>query len=99
MAFKLVAKAAGVRGVFFTVAISTPIWPESHAAGGADRNSLAEVSWKGRNPGTVTFAGLLPVHMHFPVGTEPAHTASAPSLLARSITFCATFRPRSIPAK
>ncbi len=46
----------------------------------------------------VTLPGLVPVHLHGPLGTEPVHATSDPSALAIAITCFATFRPSFSPA-
>src|SRR5437016_5266409 len=90
---------AGDREMPFSSATSACSWGESHAGGGGTRNSPAEVSRKGFQPGVVTLAGFVPTQLQGPVGTVPVQTASEPSDLAYSITFAATCLPNCMPAE
>src|ERR1700736_3422590 len=99
MARWFVRNAAGERGKFETSATCATICGESQAGGIGGRNSLGEFNRIGFHVVAVTLPGLVPNHIHFPVGTVPVHTASEPSNCARAITAAATRLPRSIPAR
>jgi hypothetical protein len=73
-------------GKLRTSATCWVISAESHAAGGGGRKSRGVVSSRGTQLVPVTLLGFVPVHMHFPSGTEPVQPEPDPSNRARSIT-------------
>src|SRR6266851_1773650 len=87
------------RGKLLISARSVAVAGESYAGGGSGRNSLGEASTHGLQKEAFTQSGLVPIQRPGPVGTVPVQGVSVPSVRAYSITFPATERPNSYPAR